>query len=128
MYGPTITATEGEESRLYRRITAPSFNEGTHGLAWSESLRQAAAMLTSWVREQGPAAQVKEDTARLTLHVISYVCFDRNLEWKDDAGHKAELNKGHTLSYREAISSMLDNTGVLFVTPGPVLSMIELAY
>lgn len=29
MFGPTITSTDGAESRLYRRITAPFFSEAT---------------------------------------------------------------------------------------------------
>lgn len=29
IFGPTITSTDGAESRLYRRITAPFFSEGT---------------------------------------------------------------------------------------------------
>ena len=124
MYGPTITATEGEENRLYRRITAPTFNESTHSLAWNESLKQATAMLKFWVRTQGPAKQVKEDTAKLTLHVISHVCFDRDLEWEETAGQEEKIPAGHTMSYREAISSMLESTGTLFVTPPPVLSKL----
>ena len=120
IYGPTITATEGEESRLYRRITAPTFNESTHGLAWSESLKQATAMLQAWGKTQGPAVQVTEDTAKLTLHVISYVCFNRTIGW--ETNHKDNTPRGHTMSYREAISSMLENTGTLFVTPPPILS------
>ncbi len=33
MYGPTITATEGEKSRTYRKTAIPSFNNRTHGFA-----------------------------------------------------------------------------------------------
>ena len=28
-FGPTITGTDGEEARLYRKITTPFFNEKT---------------------------------------------------------------------------------------------------
>lgn len=121
MYGPTITATEGEESRLYRRIASPSFNERTHGAAWTESLHQTASMLKKWKSMEGLVEQLNEDMATLTLHVISYVCFGRIIQWAENAGYQEALPDGHKMSYRDAITSMLDNTGVLFMTPQLVL-------
>jgi len=117
LYGPTVTATEGEESRLYRKIAGPSFNDRTHGSAWTESLEQAAALLKFWESSKAPITQLNEDVARLTLHVISYVCFDRQIEWAHVKGHEETPSKKHKISYREAISSMLDNIPILFLVP-----------
>jgi hypothetical protein len=122
IYGPTITATEGQESRHYRRITAPSFNDRTHSSAWAESLSQSASLLTSWNRMGGTITQLNEDLATLTLHVISFVCFDRQIKWIENPGHENPAPEGHELSYEEAISSMAANTGTLFITPPPLLS------
>lgn len=122
MYGPTVTATEGEESRKYRKIAAPSFNDRTHGSTWTESLGQAAALLKQWDSMQAPIMQLNEDVARLTLQVISYVCFDRQIGWAEALGSHDSPPKGHRMSYREAISSMLDNIPILFIVPPPVLS------
>ena len=122
MYGPTVTATEGEESRLYRKTAAPSFNDRTHRSAWSESLGQTAALLKRWNSARAPITQLNEDMARLTLHVISYVCFDRHIEWAEVSEHQDSPPEGHKMSYRKAISSMLDNIPTLFITPPPILS------
>ena len=122
MYGPTITATEGEETRLYRRIAAPSFNDRTHGSAWKESLSQTADLLSSWNSLRGQMMQVNEDFAKLTLHVISYVCFDRQIVWSEDTEKPDIAPKGHKMSYAEAISSLVASTGTLFITPHPLLS------
>lgn len=121
IYGPTITATEGEESRLYRKITAPSFSEETHERVWAESLKQTQSMLETWSMRREPICSLNEDLARLTLHVISHVCFARNIEWTDGQNLQHEVPQGHTMSYREAISSLLDNSGILFMTPPPLL-------
>ena len=123
MYGPTVTATEGEENRVYRKITAPSFNEQTHCAVWIESLEQSEAMLKTWKLNRGYVSHLSDDMARLTLHVISLVCFDRKLQWLDDQSRQGKLPSGHTLSYRESIGAMLENNSTLFVTPPPVLSM-----
>ena len=122
MYGPTITATEGEESRRYRKIAAPSFNDRTHGSAWKESLGQTAALLKRWDSAQAPLTQVNEDVAKLTLQVISFVCFDRQIGWAEAVGSQDKPPKGHHMTYREAISSMVDYTPTLFVVPPPILS------
>lgn len=124
MYGPTITATEGEESRIYRRIAAPSFNDRTHGSVWTESLGQTSALLKRWESMDTPITQLNEDVARLTLQVLSYVCFDRQIACADAAERQDDPPKGHSMSYREAISSMVDNIPTLFIVPPPVLSKI----
>lgn len=122
MYGPTVTATEGEESRRYRKIAAPSFNDRTHGSTWTESVGQTVALLKRWDSVQAPIMQLNEDVARLTLQVISYVCFDRRIGWTEAVGSHDNTPEGHHMSYREAISSMVDNIPTLFIVPPPVLS------
>lgn len=122
MYGPTVTATEGDESRRYRKIAAPSFNDRTHGSTWTESLGQAAALLKRWDAMQSPIMQLNADMASLTLHVISYVCFDRQIGWAQAVVSQDDPPEGHHMSYREAISSMVDNIPTLFIVPPPVLS------
>jgi len=122
MYGPTVTATEGDESRIYRKTAAPCFNDRTHGSAWTESLGQTSALLRRWASLDTPITQLNEDAARLTLQVLSYVCFDRQMEWAEATGRQDELPKGHTMSYRGAISSMVDNISILFIVPPPLLS------
>lgn len=121
MYGPTVTATEGDESRIYRRIAAPSFNDRTHGSVWTESLGQTLELLKRWEIMDAPITQLNEDIARLTLQLLSYVCFDRQMEWAEATGRQDDPPKGHSMSYREAISSMVDNIATLFIVPPPIL-------
>ncbi|KAL9029721.1 MAG: hypothetical protein Q9196_002072 [Gyalolechia fulgens] len=121
LYGPTITATEGEESRTYRKIAAPSFNDRTHGAAWAESLRRSSSMIQEWKEANAPIAQLNEKVAQLTLQVISYVCFDRPLDVPSAARLDIQPSKSHRLTYSEAISSMVANIPTLFIIPPPVL-------
>lgn len=124
LYGPTVTATEGEESRTYRKIAAPSFNDRTHGAVWNESLNSSLSLLKRWENMDAPIEQLNDDVARLTLHVISSVCYNRPVEAPSATGSKASLSKGHCMSYSEAISSMVENIPILFMVPPAVLSKI----
>lgn len=123
MYGPTVTATEGDESRRYRKIAAPSFNDRTHSSVWTESLEQTAALAKQWDR-QPPIVKLNEDIAKLTLQVISCVCFDRPLGGTEVLESQDKPPKGHLMTYREAIGSMVDYIPTLFVVPPPILSKI----
>ncbi|KAL8665783.1 MAG: hypothetical protein Q9202_001905 [Teloschistes flavicans] len=126
MFGPTITATDGEESRTYRKIITPSFNENTHQAVWEESIKQAQAMTTTWMKRGRTVIHTDEDLARLTLNVISDVCFARNLDWKDLRSLQDPTPLGHKMGYRASISSILTNTGVLMMTPPPILKFSPL--
>ncbi|KAL8994188.1 MAG: hypothetical protein Q9188_007139 [Gyalolechia gomerana] len=121
LYGPTITATEGEESRTYRKIAAPSFNDRTHGAAWAESLKRSLSMIQGWKEANAPIAQLNEHVARLTLQVISFVCFDRPMDAPSATRLDIQPSKSHKLTYSEAISSMVANIPTLFIIPPPVL-------
>ena len=121
MYGPNITATEGEESRRYRKIAGPAFNDRTHGFVWTESRGQAAALLNRW-SGNAPIMNLKEDLAKLTLHVISFVCFDRHMHWGEDSGEKTPSNQSHKMGYSEAISSAMASIPIFFLVPSLIIS------
>ncbi|KAL8719761.1 MAG: hypothetical protein Q9225_003277 [Loekoesia sp. 1 TL-2023] len=124
IFGPTITATEGEESRLYRKIIAPSFNERTHEAVWRESMKQADDMMNMWKSKGSAITNLNGDLAQLTLHVISDVCFARHLEWTDKTGTKDHVPPGHSLTYKRAINLVLEKIAVLMITPPLVLKSL----
>ncbi|KAL8917291.1 MAG: hypothetical protein Q9172_005917 [Xanthocarpia lactea] len=121
LYGPTITATEGEESRTYRKIAAPSFNDRTHRSAWTESLKRSLSLLQRWESMNAPIERLDTHVARLTLQVISFVCFDRSVDLPSATALETNLSKSHKMTYSEAISSMVENISTLFIVPPPVL-------
>ena len=123
VYGPALPATEGTEARIYRKIASPSFNEETHQIVWSESLEQTEAMLSAWLqgKQSNQIAQLDHDMARLTLHVISQVCFGKKLEWANEAGRQGRIPAGHSLSYGEAISTMANRVFPSLLFPRALL-------
>ena len=118
LYGPTITASEGEEHRLYRKLAAPAFDDSTHEQVWSTSLEQARLMLDVWEEEKGIVRDIDVYSKRFALHVLSALFFNKNMAWAGDE----EPPAGHELTYTTAISNAFKYNDVLFTTPRPVLS------
>jgi cytochrome P450 len=123
IYGPTITASEGEEYRKYRKIASPSFNESTHITVWREAIRQAELMLQFWTHSAGHVPDMNKHASKYTLHVLSKSIFDKEMAW--DTG--VEKPQGHGLTYSEAINAVFKYNDTLFMTPRPLLSKIHCA-
>ncbi|KAF2661057.1 cytochrome P450 [Lophiostoma macrostomum CBS 122681] len=118
MYGPTVTASEGEENRLYRKIATPSFNETTHSLVWSEAEVQAKKITAHWHDTDGYVANIVGDSNRFALHILTKVFYGRELGWNQ----KEQIPPSHVLPFSKAISDVFHYNDVLFLTPRTILN------
>lgn len=119
IYGPTITASEGEDHRLFKKVASPSFNDKNFQAVWNGAIEQAEMMTQEWIDNGGSVSNLNGDAAKLALHVISKVFFGKTMTWKED---DTTPGPGHTLSYRHAISAAFKYTNTIFLTPRPILS------
>lgn len=138
IYGKNVLTTEKEAWRKHRKATSPPFTEKNNQLVWSEAIRQARAMLASWVGQDGKGNKtvdrVMDDTMRISLHVISSASFGRKMEWPtEDAkigndkdifvdhskikNESKDLDDGHKMSYTYALHSLLDTALLQFLVP-----------
>lgn len=136
IYGRNVVSAEGALWRRHRKITAAPFTEKNNAIVWDESLRQARAMLKSWVGDgadgDGLAADVASDTMSMTLNIISGAAFDKPLSWpgephpgpQDGPSHGRsapssvnEIAEGHLLSFHRALEILLQNMTVNLVVP-----------
>lgn len=145
IYGKNVVTTEGHIWRQHRKATSPPFTEKNNVLVWEESIRQAQAMLTSWVGADGEGHKtvdrLMDDTMRLSLNVISAAGFGRKMDWptaestdrKDESGYvdlskikneDRDTDEGHTMSYTYAIHCLLDNILLQFIMPRWLLKKI----
>lgn len=145
IYGKNVVTTEGHIWRQHRKATSPPFTERNNVLVWQESIRQAQAMLTSWVGADGKGNKtvdrLMDDTMRLSLNVISAAGFGRKMDWpteeskdrKDSSGYvdpskikneDQDTDEGHTMSYTYAIHCLLDNILFQFIMPRWLLKKI----
>ena len=140
IFGRSVLTTEGQAWRHHRKIVGPPFGERNNRLVWKESLHQAELMLKSWTGSRGESSktitELGADTMRLSLHVISRAGFGVQLSWpgvddsvltsgkSDSSGpiNRDGLENGHTMTYTDALSTMLHNIFLLIVVPRSLLS------
>ena len=140
IYGNNVVASEGQLWRHHRKITSPPFSEKNNHLVFAETLGQCQDMVDSWMDGDKESSKtihtVADDTMRLSLHVISRAGFGVPLNWpakakatgnghdKDQEGNtsSASVPEGHTMSYADALGSLLRNLLPLLVFPGFLLS------
>ena len=124
LFGKNVVSTEGAYWRHHRKIASPPFTERSNVLVWQESLHQGASMMAELMggntESSGPLTSIASEAMRLSLHVISRAGFGVRLEWPHEEV-KRELPPGHTLSYKDSISHLLENIVVVMLTPRAIL-------
>lgn len=146
IYGDNVVTAEGQTWRHHRKITSPPFSEKNNHLVWTETLEQSQAMVNSWF--DGNTAKggsktiytLAADTMRLSLYVISKAGFGVRLQWpaikRDHAnGHvqikglgsasSSDIPEGYTMSYTDALGSVLHNILWILILSPFVLSNTE---
>ncbi|KAL8936562.1 MAG: hypothetical protein Q9216_004864 [Gyalolechia sp. 2 TL-2023] len=128
LYGPTLAASEGEQWRLYRKISTPFFNKRTHSRVWKESLEKAERVSSQWSKSRTRISDVKgEVMSRLNLRVIAKIFYDQELEYDDKDPMNDVTPTGHSLTFSEAINAVLSNLATLFGLPKWLLVSVEVA-
>lgn len=142
LYGKNVVSTEGNVWRLHRKTVSPPFNEKNNQLVWLESLRQVQAMVDGWLGSQTKSSStvhtLAEDCMKLSLHVISYAGFGVKLDWPDqgqeggvngstsstavEASRDSRFGSDHTMTYTEALQTLLHNIVWILVLPIYLLS------
>ncbi|KAI5363679.1 putative cytochrome P450 [Septoria linicola] len=120
LFGKSVVSTEGHVWRHHRKVTSPPFTERNNHLVWHESLRQAEGMMAGWLgkdqNDSGAVLDVATESMRLSLHVISLAGFGVQLHWPHE-GKVATVPEGHTMTYKDALETLLHNLITIVITP-----------
>ena len=143
LYGNNVVTSEGQTWRHHRKITSPPFSEKNNHLVWNETLEQCHAMVNSWfdgdTGKKGSKTiyTLADDAMRLSLYVISRAGFGVHLKWpgteiahanghpqnkEDSLASSSEIAQGHTMSYTNALGSILHDITWALVLPRFLLS------
>ena len=140
MYGNNVVTSEGQLWRHHRKITSPPFSEKNNHLVFAETLGQSQDMLDSWMDGDKDSSKTVRtlagDAMRLSLHIISRGGFGVQLEWPkkakatgngrikgdEDNTSSASVPEGHTMSYADALGSLLHNILAVLIVPKFLLS------
>ncbi|MCJ1438187.1 hypothetical protein MMC27_007574 [Xylographa pallens] len=119
IFGPTMTGTDGHETRLYRKIAAPFFTEQTLEEVWTRSVSDADTLFQ--VLQPGDD-ELRPVLAKMTLHILNAVCFeDKSDLSKELQQSQVQPPPDHELSYSQAIHGVLDTFKTIFLLPKVIL-------
>lgn len=136
VFGSNILGTEGQTWKAHRKITSPSFNEKNNVLVFEEAVNQSQQMLKQWTGPEGKGnftlKDIAPDTMRATLHIICRVGFGVSLLWPGEkpknkveaaSGFSSEeLLDGHTMSFANSLSTLLERLLLVVLMPRWLLS------
>ncbi|KAL8704964.1 MAG: hypothetical protein Q9201_001910 [Fulgogasparrea decipioides] len=118
LYGPTLAGSEGEQWRLYRKMSTPFFNSRTYSRVWKEGLMKVERVSTQWYKGETRISDVKgELMSKLNLRVIAKTFYDQELEYDRNDAMKDVAPSSHSLTFSEAINAVLSNLATLFGLP-----------
>ncbi|KAI9438704.1 cytochrome P450 [Lactarius indigo] len=101
VFGSNIVASEGEEWKRYRAITAPAFSERNTRLVWDETIR---IMFDLFDNVWGDNPEIVLDhcvdiTLPIALFVIGVAGFGRQVTWTSDL----IVPPGHQMTFKDAL-------------------------
>ena len=135
IYGNNVVTSEGQLWRHHRKITSPPFSEKNNHLVFAETLGQCQDMVDSWLNGNKGGSKtihtVADDAMRLSLHVISRGGFGVQLNWPgkakpstnghieggEDKASSGGVPEGHTMSYSDALGSLLHHVLIVLIFP-----------
>ncbi|RDW64793.1 hypothetical protein BP6252_10444 [Coleophoma cylindrospora] len=111
LLGQNVNTTNGKTWQRHRRITAPPFNERNSVIVWQEALKQTREVLEFW-EELGNVRTTTDDSMTLALHVLMAASLGVNYSFRESLNSKPQTTSGHTLTYRDALNTIIRNMGL----------------
>ncbi|CAG7849905.1 SubName: Full=Uncharacterized protein {ECO:0000313/EMBL:CCA74263.1} [Serendipita indica DSM 11827] len=123
VYGPNVVSLEGDEWKMHRKITAPSFNERNNRLVFDETTKITLELFALWGKNDNKPVTVTNMVnimEKFTLMVIARAAFAIEFGWEED---KAERPKGRTHSFSGALRTILEHLLLRIALPDSILGL-----
>ncbi|CAL1699322.1 unnamed protein product [Somion occarium] len=114
-FGHNIVASEREEWKKYRKISAPAFTEPNNKLVWEETVRVVTDLFDNvWGNKKEIVYDHALDiTMSLALFVIGGAGFGRRIGWNDEM----VAPPGHKLTFRDTLAAVSHDTMLKVTLP-----------
>ncbi|KAI0090485.1 cytochrome P450 [Irpex rosettiformis] len=114
-FGGNIVASEAEEWKRYRKISAPAFSERNNALVWDETKLIIQDLFNNvWGDQKEITVDHAVDvTLPLALFVIGVAGFGRRVMWSDDE----KVPPGHTMNFKDALHIVAQGVFLKLVLP-----------
>jgi len=123
VFGGNIVASEGEEWKRYRTISAPAFSERNTRLVWDETIR---IMFDLFDNVWGDKPEIVVDhcvdiTLPIALFVIGVAGFGRRVTWTSDM----IVPPGHQMTFKDALHISSANIFFKIILPNWTMNLTE---
>ncbi|KAF8638029.1 hypothetical protein AX16_010661 [Volvariella volvacea WC 439] len=119
-FGRNIIASEGEEWKKYRKISAPAFNDRNNKLVWNETVKIVSDMFDQvWENRDYFTDHCVDITLPIALFVIGVAGFGRRISWKDEE----TTPPGHQLTFKNALHIVTTDIFLKLIFPDWVMGL-----
>ncbi|KDR75778.1 hypothetical protein GALMADRAFT_248465 [Galerina marginata CBS 339.88] len=100
-YGHNIVASEGDEWKKYRKISAPAFSDRNNKMVWDSSVDIVHGLFNEvWKnRDLIEVDHCVDITLPIALFVIGAAGFGRSISWQEDT----KIPPGHLMTFKDAL-------------------------
>ncbi|KAI0811261.1 cytochrome P450 [Irpex lacteus] len=114
-YGENIVASEGEQWKRFRKISAPAFSERNNRMVWEETVRIVLDLFDNvWgQKEEIIVDHAVEITLPIALFVIGVAGFGQRMPWTNEE----VIPAGHQMGFKEALHIL--STDIVFKLVAP---------
>ncbi|THV03109.1 cytochrome P450 [Dendrothele bispora CBS 962.96] len=122
-FGRNIVASEGEEWKKYRKISAPAFSDRNNKLVWDESLRIMEDLFTNVWGDQDTMVvdHCVDITLPIALFVIGVAGFGRKISWQSDL----IIPPNHSMTFKDALHEVTVGVFTKLVFPRWMMGWTE---
>lgn len=97
-----------------RKLIASCFNDPAFELVWNESVVQGTDMARYW-GDKSSVETIAEDTRTLSLNVMARAGFGKSVQFLGHHDRKDDQADETTMSYKEALQTILENGVVIMI-------------
>ncbi|KAF9048946.1 cytochrome P450 [Panaeolus papilionaceus] len=114
-YGENIVASEGDQWKKYRKISAPAFSERNNRLVWDETTSVMHGLFDEvWKDSKSITVDHCLDISlSIALFTIGSAGFGRKISWKEDD----IIPSGHNMSFKAAVQIISEDFLLPLIVP-----------
>ncbi|KAH9485051.1 Cytochrome P450 monooxygenase 124 [Psilocybe cubensis] len=118
-FGRNIVASEGEEWKKYRKISAPAFSDRNNKLVWDETILIVNSLFNDVWKDKDIISldHCVDITLPIALAVISAAGFGKRSSWFDDD----EIPNGHSMTFKQSLHIASTDIFFKFFFSGTIL-------
>ncbi|KAA1472086.1 cytochrome P450 [Dentipellis sp. KUC8613] len=122
-FGRNIVASEHDEWKRYRKVSAPAFSERNNKLVWDETVKIMVDMFDNVWKNQLEVTvdHCVEITLPIALFVIGVAGFGRRITWTDDL----KIPPGHTMTFKDALHTVSTDVFLKLIIPDRAMGLTK---